>query len=378
MRDVATTTAAVEVANTNDTSSAPGPRAAPRTPAQAELGTFADPRQARCNQHRTRQLRLARERLRSPATPEQAIDHVLLTQMLSLWGLPADSAANARAAGLELLAARRRWPDNLELAWSSMRYCSQSLGCDREAEWNHLAALDPDNAAVWMLAMDMASQRHDDKAHRQALHRAAGAKFYDSRAGTTFLHARPLLASLERPDRCEGQDTLAQLAELIGHAPSASDWADVEASNLELAFGIPELSSLSACGPQAPAMDAQRRRDCMALLSRIAAAGDTVIEQYVALRFLIPLAGDGPEGIALRERYRRLRWLWTQVPRTHMPADYFSRLWADGEVAMLTEAAIAQHRWPPPPDWLPDDERSRMLIVSGSLPPERHTSKRAK
>lgn len=366
----ATTADAGKTSVTNTPSvSSPG---APYTPIHgaAEVATTTAPQQAHCSQRRVQQLRLASERLRNPATPEQAIQHALLSQILSLRGAPADPGIDARSAGLELRAARRRWPDNLELAWSSVRYCSEGLGCDRETEWSHLATLDPDNGAVWMLAMGMALQRHDDAAYGQALHRAAGAKFYDSRIGTTFLHIRPLLASLPQSDECWGQENTAQLTELIGHAPSASDWADIEASSLELALGMPGLAELSGCRPQAPTMSAQRRRDCMSLLSQIA-AGETLLEQNIALRWLIPLTGDGPEGMALRERYRRLLWLWTQVPRTHMAADYFSRLWADGEVAMQMEAAIAQHRWPPPPDWLPDDERSRTLIVSGRLLPER-------
>jgi hypothetical protein len=372
MTGAAATTADVDTTRANAASSVSPPRAPrPSIHGTAEVAATADPQQARCSQRRVQQLRLASERLRNPATPEQVIQHALLLQILSLRGAPADPGINARMADLELRAARRRWPDNLELAWFSMHHCSEGLGCDRETEWNRLATLDPDNAAVWMLAMGMALQRHDDDAYGQALRRAAGAKFYDSRIGTTFLHIRPLLAALPRSDECWGQENTAQLTELIGHAPSASDWADIEASMLEFALGMPALAELSGCGPRAPAMSAQRRRDCMALLSRIA-EGETLLEQNIALRFLIPLAGNTPEGMALRERYRRLRWLWTQVPRTHMPKDYFSRLWADGEVALLREAAIAQHRWPPPPDWLPDDERSRALIVDGHVPPEQH------
>lgn len=361
------------VGTANATGAAPAPsrhaRRAPATGSATVAAAAANPRQSRCMRDRVRQLRLEHERLHNPETPGQAIDHALLTQMLSLWGTDSASTAGIAAVGRELRAARRHWPDSLELAWFSMRNCSESLGCDREDEWNHLASLDPDNTAVWMLAMDMASRRHDDDAYVQALHRAATAKFYDSRFGMIFLHAQPLLTSSPRPDECQHPDTIAQLTDLLGHAPDASDLANVEASTLEFAFGMPAFGPLSGCALESSAMNAQRRRDCTALLSRIA-AGDTLMEQYVALRYLIPLAGDGPEGLALRERYRQLRWLTTEVPRTHLPADYFTRLWVDGEVALLREAAIAQHRWPPPSDWLPDDARSRALIVDGRVPQE--------
>jgi hypothetical protein len=356
-----------DTTNTTGTSPAPSPHARHALTAGVAAANL---QQTRCQQERIRQLRLERERLRNPQTPDQAIDHALLVWMLSLRSPHGD--ADDDPAGHELRVARRHWPDSMELAWWSMRTCAESLGCDRDGEWQHLASLDPGNAAVWMLAMEMASRRHDDAAYAQALHRAARAKFYDPRTGTVFLHAQPLLTSLPRPAGCQHPDTIAQLTEMLGHAPDASDFAAVEASSVEFAFGQPAaFGSLSGCGPEAPAMSVARRRDCIALLSRIA-AGDTLLEQYIALRYLIPLAGDGPEGMALRERYRRLRWLWTQIPRTDLPADYFTRLWVDGEVAILRAAAIAQHRWPPPSGWLPDDERSRALIVDGRVPPEQH------
>lgn len=346
-----------------------GPSAGSRAaaPAPSQAAPVTDPRQARCNRQRTQQLRLAREHLRNPANPGQAIQHALLSQMLALRVPPADAEASARAVGIEWRAARRRWPDSLELAWSSMRNCNQALGCDPDTEWKHLATLDPDNGAVWLEAMELAARRQDDSAYDAALHRAATAGFHDSRIGTTFLHLQPLLASLPRPDACRNPSDVAELTALLGHEPDDMEWAGVEASSLELAFGMPAHGSLSGCALDAPAMSAQRRRDCMALLSRIA-AGYTLLEDNIALRFLIPLAGDGAEAMALRERYRQLRWL-SKVPRTHLPADYFSRLWADGEIALLREAAIAQHRWPPPPDWLPEDERGRSLVVKGNVPP---------
>ncbi len=363
---VAARSATVDEASAPSSAIAPATlRARPHAPIEA--GAAPDPLQVRCRRQRTQQLRLARERLRSPATPGQAIQHALLSQMLALRAPPVDAEASARGVDSEWRAARHRWPDNLELAWSSMRNCDQTRGCDPEAEWRHLATLDPDNAAVWMEAMELATRRHDDSAYDEALHRAATAKFHDSRIGTTFLHLQPLLASLPHPDACRNQSDVAELTGLLGHAPSASDWAGVEASSLEFAFGIPAYGSLSGCSLEAPAMSAQRRRDCMALLPRVA-AGYTLLEDNIALRFLIPLAGDGADGMALRERYRRLRWLWTQLPRTRMPKDYFSRLWADGEIALLTEAAIAQHLWPPPPDWLPADERGRSLVINGNVP----------
>ena len=42
------------------------------------------------------------------------------------------------------------------------------------------------------------------------------------------------------------------------------------------------------------------------------------------------------------------------------------------EVDSLRAVLEARNRWPPPADWLPDDERARSLILIGRPPPETH------
>ena len=98
------------------------------------------------------------------------------------------------------------------------------------------------------------------------------------------------------------------------------------------------------------------------------AGGDTSIEQSVALPLLIQLAGDTADGMAYRERYRRLLYLFLVAPPTLRAGDPASLLTA-GEVESMRQTAIARHRWPPPAGWLPHAQGQRMLITRGRLPP---------
>jgi hypothetical protein len=50
-----------------------------------------------------------------------------------------------------------------------------------------------------------------------------------------------------------------------------------------------------------------------------------------------------------------------------MAGDPASMLWA-GEIETMRRRAIARHRWPPPPDWLPGSPRLRALLTRGTLP----------
>ena len=309
------------------------------------------------------QIRRRREQLQFPRTADEAIERALLGQFAGV-----RQNAGFAAVGDEFRAARQRWPNSLDLAWFSQRSCMESTGCDRDEALRHLLRLDSDNAAVWMLVMEAARRHHDEAGVEHALQRAAHAKFYDSRMGTTYLHFRPALGALAPSARCLEVQT-RQLEDTLGRTPNAGDWADVMALAMEMAAGMPAFGALSYCDERARPLSASRRKDCMALLSRIA-DGDTLLEQNLALKRLVLLAGDAPGSGELRERYRQLRWLTARPMPSKLPPDFFPQLWTDGELAMLRKRAIAEGRWPPPRDWLPPDAQGRALILTGRLPPE--------
>jgi hypothetical protein len=331
------------------------PQQAPSDPAtDAVADTVVGTAQAYCMDDRRRQLQQRRAQLGVPGSPDTVVEDAVLTWQASP-GMPAQQEA-ARA----LIAGSRRWPTNIELAWFS------ALGCVTDADckdaWRHLASLEPDNAAVWMMAMATARRTHDAPAYEQALRRAGAARVYQPHHGLVFLHARAALAGLAVPDRCRTPEQLAAMRRDLGRTPTAADWADLEAGALEAAMGGPGYSELKACRASAHPAGSDRQ-DCIALLSLIA-TGNTLVDQKLALHMLLELAPESPEGDRdLRERYRQLAWLieQTRIPR-QMPAGYPAQLWMQGEVATLQARAIAEGRWPPPADWLPADAESCALI----------------
>jgi hypothetical protein len=268
----------------------------------------------------------------------------------------------------EWQAARRRWPDDLDIAWRAANDCQAKFGCDEGEALDHLLQLDPDNAAVWWLAMREAWARGDGTAYDAALAHAAAARGSDPRVGAVFLALQPLLAAVPTREGCLRADDTAEVAKLFGHPPTASDWAAIEAWSFELASNtIVASASFTGCREsEVGRLTRRRRADCIATLSTLA-GGDMLVEQSFGLPLLIQLEGDSPQGLAARERYRQLLYLFLVQPPGLMAGDPASMLWA-GEIETMRRRAIARHRWPPPPDWLPGSPRLRALLTRGTLP----------
>jgi hypothetical protein len=321
--------------------------------AAADRETAEDTAQAHCMDDRRWQLQQRRAQLGAADSPDTVIEAAMLAQR-SL-----DPAAHT-AAARELQAGSQRWPENIELAWFNAHGCESDASC--EEAWRNLASLEPDNAAVWLIALAAASRRHDARAYKEALRRAGAARVYQPHHGLVFLHARAALAALPVPDSCRTPQQLASLQRELGRAPTAADWADLEAGAMEAAMGGATYGGLKACQASANPRGGDRQ-DCVAVLSLIA-TGNTLVDQQFALHMLLKLDPGAPgDGRDLRERYRQLAWLIEQTRiQRQMPAGYPAQLWMQGEVATLQARAIAEGRWPPPADWLPADAESRALI----------------
>jgi len=270
--------------------------------------------------------------------------------------------------GHEFRAARQRWPDDVELSWLALGHCGKN--CDQDAEVRHLLSVDPDNAAAWMAAMSAARGDRDEQGFAYALQRAANAKFYDSRMGVVFLHARTMLARVSLPDSCRTPRQLASMRQNVGREPIDDDFRDITAFAMEAAIGMPAFSGIAKCIPRpaAPSLPDTQRRQCKTLLSRVVAQGDTLAEQAIAVAGLLKLETDPARLVRLRERYRQLQWLQKVTFGNPTPEHYATRAWSQGEVATMQALAIERGLWPPPPDWLPDDPRARASIT-GEDPP---------
>ena len=316
---------------------------------------------AACYSDYRQNLRDYRAQLGPARSADEVIDRLLLDFVAT-----DPSEWMSGELGDEYRAASDRWSSDVDLAWLALDFCN--VDCERDAYIRHLLSVDSDNAAAWMVAMDAARQQKDQHGFDSALREAFQAKIYDPRIGVVFLHLRRQLAHVPRPDSCQGQQWKSEMQRDLGRAPADADLLDGMAGAVEMAIALPSFSGLFGCKDTAWPLTEKRRKRCIALLSRVA-AGDTLIEQMLANVLLIKLQPDAEKLAQLRERYRQLRWLMSIAQQKPFPGNYFARMYADGEVAMLQAIAMERGQWPPPPDWLPDDPRGRALIL-GEDPPD--------
>ena len=314
-----------------------------------------------------------RDALDPERSPEDAFAHAVLAAMLSEDGF-GDEAAQRREAvrsQSEWGDARRRWPGDLDIAWQAARNCQSRFGCDEDDALRHLQGLDPGNAAVWMLSMHDAWDRRDFAQYDAYLDRAAAADYYAPRYGSLFRALQPTLAAEPVPERCLHNPHLASsLAKSLGRAPGAGDWAAAEALSLEFALNAPmDYGSFAGCRSSSGLpVPETRRGSCVVALSMLA-EGNSFIERDVALPLLIQLLGNSAEGMAYRERYRRTLYLSLAIPKPGIFEGDPMRIMEAGEFETRRQLAIAQHRWPPPTDWMPRSAYQQALITRGNAPP---------
>jgi hypothetical protein len=168
------------------------------------------------------------------------------------------------------------------------------------------------------------------------------------------------------PGQCFNPASVARRAARLGHEPTAEDLANEMAALLDVAFHDLDASpAFGGCTPSFGIPVPERRRgDCVVVLSMLA-DGATFSERETAIPLLILLLGDSPSGMAYRERYRRLLYLQSIPPYSNDYVSSAMELVSLGDVEFRRRAAIAQHRWPPPRDWMPHWQVHRALILEG-------------
>lgn len=264
--------------------------------------------------------------------------------------------------------ARELDPAHPDIAWLAAEKCIEGIGCAAVQQ----AALqaEPDNAAAWVRAMTWARMRKDDAAMQEAFKRAAAATHYDSHRGSTLLAVMDGYAGLPTPPTCMD----ARIQEFArkqlpgGRSLDAMTFVEIMAMAGEAQNAIYGMELRTMCkAEEGGALPRGRQADCVRIYSTMA-SDPGVAEQRMALAQLIELTADAPEGVAHRERFRQLQWLMQEQRKDWRQFDQVAM--ASNEVEALQEALAKSGRWPPPADWLPDDARSRSLILTGRPPVE--------
>ena len=265
--------------------------------------------------------------------------------------------------------ARALDPTHPDIAWLAAEKCFEGPECVA-AQQASLQA-EPDNTAVWLRAMTWARMRKDDAALEDAFKRAAAAPRYDTHRGSTLLAVMDGYAGLPTPAACMDTGVQALIRkELPGDRSfDATVFVEMMALAGEIATAIYGMELRTLCKAEdGGALPKGRQADCVRIYSAMA-SGPSTVEQWRALTQLVELTADAPEGPAHRERFRQLQWLMQEQRKGWKQFDHLAM--GTSEVETMQAALAKAGRWPPPADWLPDDERARSLILTGRPPPEK-------
>jgi len=242
----------------------------------------------------------------------------LVAAMLLAWPVADDAplvhqdAAAARLPEAQAIFARvRASTDDPWVLWIAATDCrfGDAL-CDRDGAIDALLRIEPDNAAVWLLALDRAVRDADRDAQLMALQGIAGSARYDQhfltalRAWTDASAAWPEVPGFERlvaremtedPDAVLDGDSLRALAGLYGLGAA-------------MAFGFPRFSALTdLCLPEQIVGDDWR--DACRGAAQVLVASDTTISISVGLSVAYRLATDDDARRALEQRRRQHNWM---------------------------------------------------------------------
>lgn len=263
--------------------------------------------------------------------------------------------------------AKKLEPANPDIAWLAMDKCFDGQPCEEAQQ--ALLTSEPDNAAAWLRAMTWAKFRHDDAAMEEAFWRAARASRYDTHRGSRMLAIMEGYADLPTPKVCD----IPEVQELVrkqlpgGRPLNAGTLVEVMGMAQEQATVFSGANLQEFCKEKNGAkLPPDRQAGCVAISSLMAGDG-SLLERQVAMPRLIELTGDTPAGAEWRERYRQLRWMVEQQRQLNTHIDFIDMM--TNEAGAMEAAVRAAGRWPPPANWLPEDERSRSLIQTGRPPP---------
>jgi hypothetical protein len=143
--------------------------------------------------------------------------------------------------------------------WLRLGLCSDKSDCPNAEAYKHLQQDAAGNAAVWLVALDLAAADKDSKAELAALTKAAAATAYDDYYGkalagtTTALQVLPPLADTMEGAHDGQPDNPAGVRVLVAITGTGN-------------YPRPNLDPvLQLCDPQADGMDAARKAGCLKL-----------------------------------------------------------------------------------------------------------------
>lgn len=275
-------------------------------------------------------------------------------------------------------AAKRLGPNDPLIAWMEAVDCPGARtgpGCDSKAAIERLQRIEPDNAAIWVLALRDAQEGGDATGVDRYLAQAAQARRYRYPLGEIGQLLYEEFRQVDSPSLDARIAEAIGIGGELGRTPTADDVAGVNAMSIAFAVALPALQPLlHACmGEDNRPAPAHRTSDCGAVFRHLVES-DLMIAQLIGLATLARMTADVPEGAKWREQLRELYWISSEGQKAllgNMPENYLTSFWRYGEVEAYKQALTAAGRSiAPPADWLPDDPRRRAIVTTGHYPPE--------
>jgi hypothetical protein len=299
--------------------------------------------------------------------PRDRLDIALLLPLLDR-----DSVADP-ALRRDALALARDAPGHRALvAWLEAIGCIDIEACD--ASVARLQQLEPDNAAAWLLALELqaTAQTSAREAESQLalLKQAARASRYDDHLADASRETLRALQPVHWPPLDRHGETAVREMLQLPESVSGSALRPALMATYATAMDIPPYRATDeACAPDTalrPGSD--RLGSCRAVMS-LMADGDSLIAQVLGTTRMVRLTPDGPEAAHWRERLRQSHWLRAQWPKIGSPALSYA-IREQGEVPAVRAELERRGLALPPAGWLPEQPRARSLILTGRLPPD--------
>lgn len=260
----------------------------------------------------TLQIELARHLQARGDARQQLVAAMLLGQPVAK-----DASAKVKAVAAaqrpeaEAIFARvRAGTDDPWVLWMAATDCpfGEAL-CDRDGAIDALLRIEPDNAAVWLLALQRAHRRNDGDAVLSALQGMASSTRYDQyyvagvRVFTDAFEALPELAGFERWVRGFGSFRDA--------VPDADEWramARMAGFNMAFAYSVPPIAAVAErCIPEA--VEDEAFREACRGAAQALVESDTLVSISVGLSVAFRLASDDAQRRALEQRRLEKDWL---------------------------------------------------------------------
>lgn len=199
-----------------------------------------------------------------------------------------------------------------EVSWVALADCdhAKATACPAPTALQRLQRQAPQNAAVWVLALDVAARAGDSAAERAALARAAAATEYSTYYGRLLRATLIGASALPMP--------VAVVRELAGANGNANAAGFAIAAGNVMFLPGPSLAPVFALCRKAD-HDAALRSDCLKL-AHLLAWGDTVIARNAGLALHERLAASAADKAHYANERRNAAWQTQQYAQLMLRA----------------------------------------------------------